>query len=367
MEQHSNDLLLKIALTHLPQVGAVLARNLVSFAGGVEAVFKQKKSQLQKIPGIGSKTAEEIVRQRSLVQAEKELEFIEKHNINVLFYLDETYPFRLKRIKDAPLLLYYKGTADVNSGRILGIVGTRKPTVYGIGQCEKLIEHLRSMGILVVSGLAYGIDIVAHRKSLEVALPTVGVMGSGLDRVYPAVHKKIAAEMLRKGGLITEFGSGTKPDRENFPMRNRIIAGMCDALVVVESDLKGGSMITAEMANTYHKDVFAVPGRAGDQWSRGCNYLIKTNRAALMDDPKDLVDCMQWKEVENRDIQRALFVQLTDNEQIIYDQIGYTAPVSVDKLFKESSFSASELAAILLNLEFQGLVKSLPGKLYMKL
>ncbi|MCB0668887.1 MAG: DNA-processing protein DprA [Saprospiraceae bacterium] len=366
--EHSNDLLLKIALTHLPQVGAVLTRNLVSFAGGVEAVFKQKKSQLEKIPGIGSKTAEVIVEKRSLAQAEKELEFIEKHKIKALFYLDEPYPFRLKRIKDSPLLLYYKGDADLNTTRILGIVGTRKPTAYGISQCEKILEYLKNMDVLVVSGLAYGIDVVAHRKALEVGLPTVGVMGSGLDRIYPAVHRKTASEMLENGGLVTEFGSGTKPDRENFPMRNRIIAGMCDALIVIESDVKGGSMITAEMANTYHKDVFALPGRSGDRWSRGCNYLIKTNRAALMDDAEDLVACMQWNEVKDKkEIQRALFVQLSEVEQKIYDLIESVAPVSVDKLFKESTLTASELASILLNLEFQGLVKALPGKLYMRI
>jgi DNA processing protein len=365
---HTQELILKIALTHLPNVGAVLARNLVSFAGGVEAVFRQRKSDLLKIPGIGVRTAEDIVRKRSFDQAEKELAFIEKNQIKVLFYLDDDYPVRLKRIKDAPTVLYYKGTADLNSLRILSIVGTRRPTHYGIAQCERIVDYLRNHDVLIVSGLAYGIDIVSHRKALEVHLPTVGVMGNGLDRIYPAVHRKTAHEMVDKGGLLTEFSSGTKPDRENFPMRNRIIAGLCDALIVVESDVKGGSMITAEMANTYHKDVFALPGRIGDQWSRGCNYLIKTNRAGLIDGPEDLVSLLQWKDDQRTgEVQRSLFVDLTTEQRVVYDLIDEQVPVSIDRLFKESALTSSELAATLLHLEFQGLIRTLPGKQYIRL
>jgi DNA processing protein len=364
---HSQELLLKIALTHLPNVGAVLARNLVGFSGGVEAVFRQKKSELLKIPGIGIKTAEEIIHKRSFKKAEQELVFIDKHNIKTLFYLDDEYPIRLKRIKDAPVILYFKGHADLNTERILAIVGTRKPTIYGVNQCERLVEYLANRGVLIISGLAYGIDIVSHRKAVEVGLPTVGVMGSGLDLIYPALHRKTAKEMIEQGGLLTEFGNGTKPDRENFPMRNRIIAGLCDALIVIESDLKGGSMITAEMANTYHKDVYALPGRIGDQWSRGCNYLIKTNRAALIDDPEDLVNLMQWNEADGKkDVQRSLFVDLTADQQLIFNLIDHAIPVSIDKLFKESSLTSSELASTLLHLEFQGLIRALPGKLFLK-
>ncbi|NND33001.1 MAG: DNA-protecting protein DprA [Saprospiraceae bacterium] len=363
-----DDLLYKIALTHLPKVGAVLARNLVSFAGGVEAVFSQKKSQLLKIPGIGTTTANDIVNHRSLKKAESELAFITKHSIKPLFYLDQEYPIRLKRIKDAPTLLYYRGNADMNAERVLAVVGTRKPTSYGINQCEKLVDYLRNKKVLVVSGLAYGIDIVSHRKALEVGLPTIGVMGSGLDRIYPAVHRKTAREMIDHGGLLTEFGSGTKPDRENFPMRNRIIAGMCDALIVIESDIKGGSMITAELANTYHKDVFAIPGKIGDQYSRGCNHLIKTNRACLIDGGEDLAEIMQWKELRPIDqVQTKLFVDLSDEEHKVLGIMQQNCPVSIDKMLKESSYTSSELASILLNLEFQGIIKALPGKLYLRI
>jgi DNA processing protein len=361
------DLLYKIALTHLPSVGAVLARNLVGFAGGVEAVFKQKKSHLLKIPGIGTKTAEDIVNSRSLATAEAELAFIIKHDVKALFYLDHDYPLRLKRIKDAPTLLYYKGSTDLNAQRILAIVGTRKPTSYGINQCEKLIDHFAGMDVLVLSGLAYGIDIVSHRRALEVGLPTVGVMGSGLDRVYPAVHRKTAKDMLSQGGLLTEFTSGTKPDRENFPMRNRIIAGMCDALVVVESDIKGGSMISAELANAYHKDVFAIPGKIGDQWSRGCNYLIKTNRAGLIESAEDIANLMQWRDHKpKKEVQRTLFVELSDIENQVLALLQDNIPISIDRILKEGTLTSSELASVLLNLEFQGLIKALPGKLYLR-
>ncbi len=362
------ELKLKIALTHLPNVGSVLARNLVGFTGGVEAVFKQRKSHLIKIPGIGSKTADQIIQKASFEKAEKELEFIEKHNIRVLFYLDDDYPVRLKHIKDAPTLLYYKGNADLNSLRILAIVGTRKPSTYGITQCQKLVDEMKNLNVLILSGLAYGIDVIAHRKALESGLATVCVMGSGLDRIYPAVHRKTATEMIENGGLITEFTSGTKPDRENFPMRNRIIAGMCDALVVVESDQRGGSMITAELANSYHKDVFAIPGRIGDRYSRGCNLLIKSNRAALIDGAEDLAKIMHWSpEVPSlANTQRALFAELTDKEKQVFESIPHDIPVNIDRLYKELLMSASELAGLLLSLEFKGLIKALPGKLYIR-
>lgn len=361
-------MLLRIALTQLPNVGTVLARNLVSFSGGVEAVFRQKKSHLLKIPGIGPKIADHILTKSTFDRAEAEVKFVDQNGIKALFFLDQEYPFRLKHYKDAPTLLYYKGSADLNTSRILAVVGTRKPTVYGTTQCQRLIDHLADRDVLIVSGLAYGVDVTAHRRALEIGLDTVGVMGSGFDRVYPAVHRKIARDMIEQGGLLTEFVSGTIPDRENFPMRNRIIAGICDALVVVESDLRGGSMISAEMGNAYHKDVFAIPGRVGDQWSRGCNYLIKSNKAILLDTPGDLSDMMQWTDqVLDCAPQRQLFVELDETARSVYDALDHESSTSIDKLYKITHLSASELASILLNLEFQGLLKALPGKQYLKI
>ena len=362
-----NELLYKIAITQIPKVGAVLAKNLVGFSGGVEAVFKQSRSSLMKIPGVGEKIATHILEKRTFSTAEVELEFIEKNKIQTLFYLDKDYPIRLKRIRDAPVLLYYKGTASLNAGKVLSVVGTRKPTPYGISQCQKLIESLRSLDILIVSGLAYGVDVTAHRSSIEMQLSTVGVLGSGLDRMYPASHRKVARNMIVSGGgLLTEFIHGTKPDKENFPMRNRIIAGMCDAVLVVESDLKGGSMITAEMANGYHKDVFAFPGRIGDQMSRGTNHLIKTDRAHLLESGEELCRFMQWQPTSAKtNIQPQLFQSLTSDEQLTYEVLRANEQTSIDKIYKEVSLSVSQIAAILLSLEFKGMIRSLPGKMYM--
>ncbi len=364
MEQ--KELLYKIAITQIPKVGSVLAKTLIGFAGGVEAVFRQNKSSLMKIPGIGEKIADYILQKKTFATAEAELAFVEENKIKTLFYLDKDYPIRLKRIRDAPIVLYYKGNCDLNASKVLSVVGTRKPTTYGILQCQQLIESLKHLDILVVSGLAYGVDVTSHRKALENKLPTVGVMGSGLDRIYPAVHRRVASDMINQnGGLLTEFGHGSKPDKENFPMRNRIIAGMCDALIVVESDIRGGSMITAEMANGYHKDVFAIPGRIGDQMSRGCNHLIKTNRAHLLESGRELCQYMQWKTADRRDvIQSKLFEQLTEQEQQIYDLLKGNDQTNIDRIYKEIPLTVSQIASVLLSLEFKGMVKSLPGKMY---
>ncbi len=367
MHSYNDDLLYKIALTQIPSVGGVTTRNLVSYCGGVEAVFRETRSNLQRIPGVGPLLADSIVAKNSLASAEAELDFIREHGIGVLFYLDDEFPVRLQRIKDAPALMYYKGTADLNTHQVISIVGTRKPSSYGKMQCEKLVDSLSSMDVLVISGLAYGIDITAHRKSLNVGLSTVGIMGSSFDHIYPAMHRNTANEMMQKGGILTEFGRGTLPDREHFPMRNRLIAGLCDALVVVESDIKGGSMITADLANGYHKDVFAIPGRVGDRYSKGCNYLIKSDRAHLLESGEELAEMMQWTaNLPDKGIQRSIFQDLNDQELKLCEVLNCNEPVSIDKLYKEINLTASEMASLLLELEFKGVVKSLPGKLYLK-
>jgi DNA processing protein len=248
----STDEILKyrIALTLLPGVGAVNAKTLVSYCGSVEAVFKQKKSLLEKIPNIGPLTSESILKQDVFDRAEKEIAFIHKNKITPLFYLDAEYPSRLKNCDDSPALLYFKGNADLNVQKVIAIVGTRNSTQYGKRVCENLIEGFAAFNITVISGLAYGIDITAHKLALKNNLPTVGVLAHGLDRIYPGIHSDTAEKMLDNGGLITEFMSETKPYRENFPSRNRIVAGMVDAVIVVESALKGGALITAEIANS---------------------------------------------------------------------------------------------------------------------
>ena len=360
-----NSLLYKIAITKIPLVGTINAKNLISYCGGVEAVFFNSKKALLKIPGVGVETASSIVEQSVLKSAEAEIEFIEKHNIKSYFYLDEDYPARLKHYEDCPVMLYFRGNANLNHHRNVAIVGTRKPTPQGRIICEELVEGLQAYDVNIISGLALGIDVTAHKKSVDLGIDTVGVLGHGLSMIYPSQHKAIAEQMLERGGLLTEFTSQLTPEREHFPMRNRIVAGLCDALIVVETANKGGSMISAEIANAYNKDVFAVPGRLNDKTSAGCNRLIKTHKAALIESAKDISYIMRWEEVNKQAIQKKMFVELNSEEQKIVDLLQEVDSVSIDKLSYQTSFTSSEMAGLLLGLEFKGMIKTLPGKRYM--
>lgn len=360
-----SDWLYKIALTSIPKVGPVTARNLISYCGGIEAVFQARKKELVKIPGIGEGIAATILKKDYFAVAEKELVFLEDQDIQPLFFLDEAYPNRLKPLDNAPLLLYYKGTSNLNHPRIISIIGTRKPSVLGTATCEQLVEGLEEYGVLVVSGLAYGIDVTAHKKCMELGVETVGVLGHGLKKIYPAQHRQVALKMIEHGGLLTEFTSATAPDRENFPMRNRIVAGMCDAVIVVETGRKGGSMITASYANDYNKDVFAFPGRVTDNYTQGCNHLIKTHKAALIESAKDIEYIMRWEKLDERkDIQLALFNDLSDIEETVVNVFREKKEIGIDQLIYETQINSSQLATILLNLEFKGLLKTMPGKRY---
>jgi len=346
-------------------VGDVNGKKLISYCGSPEAVFREKKKALMKIPGIGEATVSSILSQKVLERAEKEIAFIEKYKIKSLYYTDKEYPSRLKHCDDSPILLYYKGNADLNAERIVGIVGTRRATDYGKESCEKIIEGLAELDVLIVSGLAYGIDTCSHKSALDNNLKTVGVVAHGLDRIYPSDNKTLAKKMHRNGGIITEFLSETNPDRENFPQRNRIIAGMVDALVVVESAKRGGALITADIANSYNRDVFAVPGDINKKFSEGCNLFIKTNRAALIQSADDIKYVMRWEtETKKPAKQRKLFVELSDEEQIIVDLLKETDQAGIDHIVADSGLTPSKVASALLNLEFEGIVRSLPGKIY---
>lgn len=355
-----------IALTQIPKVGNIIAKNLVSHCGSAEAVFTETKAGLLKIPGVGPSIARDIVSNHALSVAEREVKFIEKNNITPLFYLDNEYPHRLKQQYDCPIMLYYKGNADLNQSRIISIVGTRNPTESGKILCEELIRDLAPYNVLILSGLAYGVDICAHRKSVSIGVETVGVLGHGLQQVYPSVHKKTAKQMIEQGGLLSEFISDQGPEREHFPMRNRIIAGMCDALVVIETARKGGSMISAEMANSYSKEVFAFPGRVKDENSQGCNYLIKNHKALMIENAEDLIQSLRW-ELDGRAkaIQKQLFVELSEPEKLIVDLLGQEDEMHIDRIIRESRFPASEVTSMLFMLELNGLLRSLPGKRYM--
>jgi DNA processing protein len=361
----TDQLLYKIALTLLPGIGDVMGKKLVTYCGGPEAVFRDKKRQLEKIPGLGPTLIHSILNHDVFARAEEEIAHIEKHGIIPLFYLDKAYPKRLQHCADSPLMLYYKGNADLNAPFVVGVVGTRNATEYGRQMCDHLVEGLRNHQMLIVSGLAYGIDTAAHRAAVKHALPTVGVLGHGLDRIYPYANKSLSEKMLLNGGLLTEFMVGTIPDRENFPRRNRIVAGMVDALVVVESGLKGGALITADIALSYNRDVFAFPGRVNDPFSEGCNHLIRTNKAALIRNAEDLLYSMGWdNNVKIQAAQTRLFRDFSQDEQLLLDCFNGEKECGIDDIMLRSKFPASRLAGLLLGLEFDGVVTALPGKRY---
>jgi len=349
-------------------VGNITAKNLITYVGNVEEIFKQTKAQLAKIPGIGEFTAQQIVSADVKQQAEKEMEFVLKNNITTLFYSDKNYPYRLKECADAPILLYTKNKADLNANKFVGIVGTRNVTDYGKEICRELVSSLaqRHPELVVVSGLAYGTDICAHKAALENNLATIGVLGHGLDRIYPATHRPVATKMLENGGLISEYPSGTNPDRQHFVQRNRIIAGLVDTVVMVESQEKGGSLITAEFANSYNRDVFAFPGKISDERSRGCNALIKQNKANLIESADDLEWLMDWKQEANakKSPQPNLFSNLTETEQSVFEAIRTAQPVQINQLSKTLGMPIGTLATLLIEMEFKNAIKCLPGNLY---
>lgn len=358
-------LLYQIAVTLIPGIGDIVGKKLISYCGSEEAVFSEKRHALIKIPGIGEATVNNIVNQSGFERAEQEINFIIKNNITPLFYTDIRYPRRLNNCEDSPLMLYYKGNADLNNNRVISFVGTRRATSNGRTICEKFVEGLKSKGILLVSGLAYGIDSYAHIAAINSGIKTIGVLGHGLDRLYPSQNRNLADKMIEQGGLLTEFRSKTKPDRENFPKRNRIVAGMSDAVVVIESAASGGALITADIANSYNRDVFAIPGRLSDEYSQGCNRLIKTNRAVLAESAVDIAYILGWDDSKAEVIkQRNMFFSLTDDQKLVLSIIEKNDEISVDNIVITSKLSTSKVASALLSLEFEGLIRTLPGKLY---
>lgn len=355
-----------LALHFIDGVGDYLIKQVISYTGSAEQVFKTPKGKLLQIPGVGEVTAKAILNGKPFQQAEKELLKAEKESVEVVFYMDKKYPLRLKNIPDAPSILYLKGNIDFENPKAVAIVGTRQATSYGKERVEEIIKDLVPHNALIVSGLAYGIDIHAHKQALKHELSTFGIMGSGMDIVYPATHKETAKKMFENGGLVTENPFGTKPDAHNFPQRNRIIAGLCDALIVVEAAEKGGALITAEIANTYNKDVFAFPGGIGETYSAGCNNLIKSNKAHLLTSVKDLEYIMNWDAAKPQKKKASMSLsEYDDNEQTVLKiMINKKANVMIDELSWKANLPVSQLAGVLLGLEFKGVVKSMPGKQY---
>jgi len=357
----------RIALGMIPGVGDITARKLVSYAGGVDAVFSESFRNLTKIPGVGETLAKAVTDHEYLDAAAAEAEFVEKHGIKVFFYLDDDYPVRLRQCEDSPVTFYLRGNADLNAPMILSVVGTRHATQRGRELCQAIIAGLAEHfpGLVIISGLAYGIDIAAHKAAMAAGLPTAAVLGHGLKTIYPSVHAGVARAMLNNGAHITDFSSSTLPERNNFIRRNRIIAGISDATLIIESGIKGGALITADIASSYNRDVMAVPGRPGDEWSAGCNALIRCNKAALVEKCEDIEYLLGWKPAAlAAPVQKTLFTGMTDNERRILEALKDEGELTMDAMARMMEMPVYRLSTVLLQMELAGLITPCPGSVY---
>ncbi|WP_258543216.1 DNA-processing protein DprA [Parvicella tangerina] len=363
MKDTPEDILYQIALLEMTHVGPVVARKLIDHFGSAKAAIEAQESELDELGDIGKKILSQRTSDEMLNFARAQLLFCENKGAQVMSFYNEQYPFRLKQCTDAPLVLYQHGHCNLNSKRVVSIVGTRNCTGYGREKCAKLVEELQKYDVLIVSGLAFGVDAQAHTSAIENNLYNVAVVAHGLDRVYPSEHRSLANQILQKGAVLTEFPTKTNPDRENFPKRNRIVAGMADAIVVVESAIKGGSMITARLGNDYSRDVFAIPGRIGDTFSAGCNHLIKTNQAHLIHSASDIAYILDWDKASPKSlpVQKKLNFELTPLETKLVETLGNAAK-TIDEIAVASSLQVNEVSTQLLMLELRGVVKQLPGK-----
>ena len=364
------DLKYIIALPLLTEVGTKTAKELIHFFGSAKDIFTATEADLRSIPNIHSYAIRNILssKQRAISRAQKEMEFIEKHQLNVYYINDSQYPYRLLQCTDAPLLLYGKGNLNVSMKHMLSVVGTRMPTDRGKERCRNIVLDLAKKvdNLCIVSGLAYGIDVTAHKAAIEAGIPTIIIPGHGLDRIYPYDNRNVAIKALEHGGILTEYMSGTTPDRQNFIARNRIIAGLSDATLVVESKEKGGSLITADMAFTYDRDVFAVPGRPEDNQSKGCNNLIKQQKAALVETADDIVAAMRWETKEQKQqVQTEILLELSPNEETLMNILRQEPDgIHINLLILQAKMAYGLAAATLMQMELKGLCRSLPGGIY---
>ncbi|HJY12626.1 MAG TPA: DNA-processing protein DprA [Flavobacterium sp.] len=354
-----------LALLKVDGIGDIMAKKLLTHFGNPEAIFKVKNSQIAGIDGVGSVLLRNLKDKTVFEKANKELEFIKSNAINVSFFQDQNYPDRLKHCIDSPVLIFTSGNINLKNKKLISIVGTRQITSYGMEFCKKFIEDLAPLDPVIVSGFAYGVDIVAHQLAMDNNLQTIGVLAHGLNQIYPKTHKKYIARMEENGGFITEFWSSSNPDKEKFVRRNRIVAGMTEATIVIESADKGGSLITANLANDYNRDVFAVPGRVTDKYSQGCNDLIKTQKANVLTSAADLVYVLNWDiEKKSKPVQKQLFVELELEEQKIYDFLLKNGKELLDVIALQCDFPIYKISGMLLNMELKGVIRPLPGKLF---
>ncbi len=361
-----NELIALLRLQRIPNIGDVIAKKLLDRCGDAQAVFKEKKQQLLKIDGIGTATISGLYDTEHLDAAEKELRYIQENGIKYCYFLEDSYPSRLRHCIDSPILLFQSGTIDLQNKKIISVVGTRNITSYGQAFCETFIEEIAPLDPVIVSGFAYGVDITVQRAAMEQGLQTIGCLAHGLNQIYPKVHKKYVSEIEKNGGFFTEFWSTSNPERENFLKRNRIIAGLSEATIVVESAEKGGSLVTADIAHGYHRDVFAVPGRATDKYSLGCNNLIKQQKGQLLTSAADLIYLLGWQldEKKKTPVQKQLFVELDDTEQSIYSYLQLNGKQVLDTVALDCNLPIFKVSAMLLNMEMKGVIRPLPGKLF---
>lgn len=360
------ELIFVLALQHVPKIGDVTAKKLIQHCGSAEAIFKEKRQHLLKIDGIGATTIRGLFHSQHIKAAEAELEFIQENSISCLYFTDDQYPEKLKHCIDAPILMFQTGHMNLKQQRIISIVGTRKITTYGIAFCKKLIEQLAAFKPIIVSGFAYGTDITAQKSAINHGLQTIGCLAHGLNQIYPKTHKKYISEVEKHGGFLTDFWSTDVFDRNNFLKRNRIIAGISEATIVIESAEKGGSLVTADIANSYNRDVFAVPGRVTDSQSLGCNNLIKYQQAHVLSNPMDVPYILNWElKTETKPVvQKQLFVELSDEEKIIYNYLKDNDKQLLDVIALECQLPIFKVASILLTMELKGVTRPLPGKLF---
>ena len=355
-----------LALQHVSKIGDITAKKLIAHCGSAEAVLTEKRQNLLKIDGIGSIMINELSGKQHLEAASEELKYINDNHIEYLYFLDNDYPEKLKHCIDSPILLFTKGTINLQQQHIISVVGARKITSHGTTFCEKLIETLAPFNPIIVSGFAYGTDITAQKAAMKNNLQTIGCLAHGLNQVYPKVHKKYVAAVEKHGGFMTDFWSSDAFDRNNFLKRNRIIAGLSEATIVIESAEKGGSLVTADIANSYNRDVFAVPGRATDSQSVGCNNLIKYQKAHVLSNPLDIPYMLNWQLEENNKpaVQKKLFVELDEQEKIIYTYLNKSDKQLLDVIALQCNMPTFKVAGLLLNMELKGVIRPLPGKLF---
>lgn len=365
--QHTADeLIAMLRLQHVPNIGDVLAKKLISYCGSPSAIFADKKQNLLKIDGIGTHTIRHLFDTEHLEAAETEYQYILKNDTSCSYFMDGSYPAYLKHCLDGPLLLFQKGNIDLQQRKIISVVGTRNITSYGAGFCEQFIADLAPLDPIIVSGFAYGVDICIQREAVKQGLQTIGCLAHGLNQVYPKVHAKYQADVFKNGGFYTEFWSSSSPERENFLKRNRIIAGMSEATIVVESAERGGSLVTADIANSYNRDVFAVPGRTTDKFSLGCNNLIKQQKAHMLTSAADLIYILGWEieQKQSKTVQKQLFVDLDEIEQGIYSYLQNNGKQLLDRIALECDIPIYKTSSTLLNMEMKGVIRPLPGKLF---